>query len=286
MVVVRSAGPAELRFVPGYTDALSPDPDDWCVAVRRHLVLVPPTAALPRVGDVPGVRDLRNVGTLDGVPVWAGIAPPAGGCLAERSWKDIVTREGMPMAAVAVRGVYDVTWRATHRHCGGCGTSLESCAGFPTRRCPQCDLVPFVPQQLSPAVLVAVRRDDELLMVRHAGGSLVSSWALIAGFVEAGERLEDTVRREVWEEAGVRVDDVRYVDSQPWSLDDPGVLLVAFTAKWAGGEPAVDGTELTEARWVTRQALREFSTADLPPEYSFASRLVQDFAAAVDTVQR
>jgi NAD+ diphosphatase len=281
--VRREPEPSALRFVPGYLDTLTPRASDWCVAVRDDLVLVAEGRQLPRVGEVPVLDEPRHIGALDNVPVWAGLAPTGGHYLTERSWAEVVTHCGMPLAAVAVRGVYDVLWCARNRYCGGCGAPLAPCPGFPSRCCTRCNILPFVPQQLSPAVLVAVLREDHLLLVRHSSGPAASSWALVSGFVEAGECLEDAVRREVWEELGMNVGDVHYVGSQPWSLDDPGVLLVAFTANWTGGEPLVDSVELSEARWFTRQVLRQLPTASLPSRFSFAKRLIDDFRSGTLT---
>ena len=116
----------------------------------------------------------------------------------------------------------------------------------------------------------------ELLLVRHAQGP-TQLWALVAGFVEAGESLEAAVHREVAEEVGLTLRRPAYVDSQPWALTGPGTLLAGFTAEVTdpAAEPVADGTELTEARWFPVDAL----PAELPPAYSLSRWLIDAVAA-------
>jgi NAD+ diphosphatase len=153
---------------------------------------------------------------------------------------------------------------------------LADVPGETARRCPNCKL--YVPMQLSPAVLVAIRRPGppgepgQLLLVRHSYGA-TEVWALVAGFVEAGETLEQAVHREVAEEVGLRVDGLTYFGSQPWAMSGPGVVLTGFVAYAAdpAAEPVVDGHELTEARWFPLDALPEA----LPPTYSISRWLIE-----------
>jgi NAD+ diphosphatase len=281
-----------MRFVPGYRPAGGPDADDYCLLVAGDLVLIDPRGRPPRVraasaGDPAVVSTLRPIGDLDGVRLWAGAALPRStvASLAPVAWRDVVAThlDGQAEAAFAaavVRAVYDVRWCATHRFCGACAAPLEDSPGFATRRCTRCQLYAYVPQRLSPAVLVAVHdgAGDRLLLLRHAAGIVGQTWALLAGFVEAGEGLEDAVRREVFEEVGLDVDEVRYVGSQPWSIDDPGVLLAAFTATARSSTPRVDGVEVVQARWFTPAEVAVLPRSDLPGPLSYASRLIDAFA--------
>ncbi|PSK62011.1 NADH pyrophosphatase [Micromonospora sp. MH33] len=172
-----------------------------------------------------------------------------------------------------------VTWRRTHRWCGACRTELADVPGETARRCPACGLTGFLP--LSVAVLVAITRPgraggpDELLLVRHAYGP-TELWALVAGFVEAGESLEAAAHREVAEEVGLAIGRPTYVDSQPWAMSGPGTLLAGFTATVTdpAAEPVVDPRELTEARWFPVDAL----PAELPPAYSISRWLIDAVA--------
>jgi NAD+ diphosphatase len=262
-------------FAVGATAAGPPGPEDICLAVRgrRLAVLVGPAGdwRLPRVREISGTADPVPLGTLDGVPVW-GCAVPSeldDGCQVH-SWPAVAERLPPPLAALAGRAMQVMTWRRTHRFCGACTAELTEVPGEHARRCQRCDL--FVPMQLSPAAVTLVRRGaDEVLLVRHSYGA-TAIWALVAGFVEAGESLEETVHREVAEEVGLRVTGVRYLGSQPWAMSGPGVLLTGFTAYCAdpAAVPVADGREITEAAWFRLDALPE----PLPPAYSISRWLI------------
>jgi NAD+ diphosphatase len=168
-------------------------------------------------------------------------------------------------ARLAVRALHILEWGRTHRFCGRCGTASEETPGQLARRCPRCGLTSF--PRISPAVIVLVRRGDRVLLGRgnHLPAGLFSA---LAGFVEPGETLEETVCREIREEVGIEVADVRYVGSQPWPFPDS--LMVGFTAEHAGGEIRVDPAEIAEAHW--------FGLDDLPPvppPFSIARTLIE-----------
>jgi NAD+ diphosphatase len=121
-------------------------------------------------------------------------------------------------------------------------------------------------------VIVRVTRDDEILLAR--GRRFVRPvYSVLAGFVEPGESLERAVVREVREEVGIDVADVRYAGSQPWPF--PHSLMVAFEASYAGGELRLDERELVDARWFRRAQLPA-----LPPPFSIARRLIDDWVAS------
>ena len=211
---------------------LSPAPGDLGLVVSGTRLLTTPDGGLPRVGELPAETGWVPLGTLDGVPTWATeTADPsraatqrAGGRW--RSWRALAAELPEPVATLAGRAVAVVTWRRTHRWCGACRAALADVPGQTARRCPDCGL--YVPLRLSPAVLAAITRPGrsggptELLLVRHASGP-TELWALVAGFVEAGESLETAVRREVTEEvsAGPRTT-VDYFGSQPWAISRAG----------------------------------------------------------------
>ncbi|MEU4778862.1 NAD(+) diphosphatase [Micromonospora sp. NPDC023633] len=261
-------------FVPGADRSAAPAPTDLAVPVAGRKLLTTPDGGFPRVGDLPDYTAWVPLGTLDGVPAWAadldGAEDRPG-----RGWASLAAELPGPLAALAGRALTVVTWRRTHRWCGACRAELADVPGESARRCPGCDL--YVPIRLSPAVLVAITRPGpadrpaELLLVRHAYGP-TGMWALVAGFVEAGETLEAAAHREVGEEVGLALDRLTYFGSQPWAMSGPGVLLTGFTATAAdaGAEPVVDGRELTEARWFPLDGL----PAELPPAYSISRWLI------------
>lgn len=265
------------RFLPTAAATAPADRADLCLVVAGRKLLVAATGRFPRVSDLPADTEWVALGTLDGSPVWGAALPAADESMGTwHSWTALAPDLDEPLAALAGRALQVMTWRRTHRFCGACTAELVDVPGEHARRCPACEL--FVPMQLSPAVLVAVRRrgrtggSDDLLLVRHSYGP-TDLWALVAGFVEAGESLEEAVHREVGEEVGLTLDGLAYYGSQPWAMSGPGVVLAGFTASCADpdAEPVVDGRELAEARWFPLDAL----PADLPPAYSISRWLIE-----------
>jgi NAD+ diphosphatase len=137
-----------------------------------------------------------------------------------------------------------VHWQATNRFCGKCGTATVDKPGECAKQCPQCGWAVY--PSLSPAVIVAVVRDGALLLARESRFK-EGLYSVLAGFVEPGETLEECVRREVREEVGIEVSNIRYFGSQSWPFPDS--LMVAFTADYAGGEIDIDPGELIDAGW-------------------------------------
>ncbi|MDO8277170.1 MAG: NAD(+) diphosphatase [Burkholderiaceae bacterium] len=148
------------------------------------------------------------------------------------------------LLSVAGRGFQIAEWARTHRFCGACGTPTTHVAGERCTKCPACGHIAY--PRISPAMMVLVKRGDEVLLARHAN-SPTRFFTALAGFLEAGESIEDAVHREIFEEVGLRVRNVRYFSSQPWPF--PHSLMIAFTAEYDSGEIRVDETEIAEARW-------------------------------------
>jgi len=155
-------------------------------------------------------------------------------------------------------------WATTNRYCGRCATPTERVPGERCMRCPSCGLLSY--PRIAPAVIVLVRRGAEALLARGARFPL-PFFSTLAGFVEIGETLEETVAREIREEVGIEVKDARYFGSQPWPF--PHSLMVGFTAQWAAGDVRPDGKEILEARWFRADAL-----PTIPPRLSIARRLI------------
>ncbi|MFJ8577008.1 NAD(+) diphosphatase [Micromonospora sp. NPDC093277] len=271
-----AASTGRAGFVPGSDRSRPPAPDDLAVPVAGRRLLTSPDGWFHRIGELPAGLDWVPLGTLDGTPAWAAEPTDAEALPGRwRSWRGVAAELPEPLANLAGRALAVVTWRRTHRWCGACRSELADVPGETGRRCPDCGLTVFVP--LSVAVLVAITRPgraggpDELLLVRHAYGP-TELWALVAGFVEAGESLEATAHREVGEEVGLAIGRPAYVDSQPWAISGPGTLLAGFTATVSDpdAEPVVDAREITEARWFPVDAL----PAELPPAYSLSRWLI------------
>lgn len=142
-------------------------------------------------------------------------------------------------------------WYRNNRFCGRCGEPTVHDDKERMLRCPECGNLIF--PRISPAVIVAVTDGDRLLLSKYAGRSY-ASYALIAGYTEIGETLEQTVRREVMEEVGLRVKNIRYYKSQPWGVD--GNVLMGFYCDLDGDDTIrLDRNELALAQWHHRSAL-------------------------------
>ena len=168
---------------------------------------------------------------------------------------------------VAGRAYQIVDWDRTHRHCGQCGSPTQDKADERAKVCPACGVVSF--PRMSPAIIVAVVRDKTILLA-HAARFPGAMYSVLAGFVEPGESLEDCVRREVKEEAGVDLKNIRYFGSQPWPF--PNSLMVGFTAEYAGGEIHMDGKEIVDARWFAADSL-----PTIPDKISIARKQIDWF---------
>lgn len=173
------------------------------------------------------------------------------------------------------RAIQIVEWDRTHQYCGHCATPTTQLPHERAKRCPKCKLVNY--PRLSPAIIVLVSRGDELLLAR-AHRFPPGMYSILAGFVEPGESLEETVVREVREEVGIEVKDIRYFGSQPWPF--PNSLMIGFTATYAGGEIAIAPQELTEAAWFHKRNLPQ-----IPPRLSIARKLIDWFTADSTTAK-
>ena len=169
---------------------------------------------------------------------------------------------------LAGRAVQLVEWERTHRFCGRCATPTEPAPGERARRCPACGLLAF--PRLAPAVITLISRGDEVLLARGRNFP-VPMYSCIAGFVEPGETLEQAVHREVREEVGVELDEVRYTASQPWPF--PHSLMVGFEATWASGDIVIDEHEIVDAGWYRADDLPM-----IPPPLSIARTLIDRWA--------
>lgn len=145
-------------------------------------------------------------------------------------------------------------WHRRHRFCGSCGAPTEAREGGHVRQCldSRCNAQSY--PRTDPAVIMRVTDGDAILLHRQPGWP-AGQWSVLAGFVEPGETLEEAVAREVQEETGLTVDDIAYVGSQPWPY--PGSVMLAFTARAAGGVLCPDPHELEDARWFSRCELLE-----------------------------
>ena len=190
-----------------------------------------------------------------------------------RSPRGVVQTMNPEDAGLMVHAVALAEWLATYRHCPCCGARLRVASAGHVLRCQECGRQQF--PRTDPAVIMLVTDGERALLGRQ------DSWppgrySTLAGFVDPGESLEEAVIREVAEETSVRVGTVTYFGNQPWPF--PASLMVGFFASAASTEIVVDGNELSDARWFTREELKagaEEGTLVLPGGVSISRSLVE-----------
>ncbi|SDK91901.1 NAD(+) diphosphatase [Streptomyces indicus] len=177
-------------------------------------------------------------------------------------------------AGLMVHAVALENWQRMHRFCSRCAERTQIAAAGHIRRCPACGAEHY--PRTDPAVIMAVTDEEDRLLLGRQVHWPEGRFSTLAGFVEPGESIEQSVRREVFEEAGVTVGEVEYVASQPWPF--PSSLMLGFMARATSSEINVDGDEIEEARWFSRDELRAaFESGEVIPPYgiSIAARLIE-----------
>ena len=177
---------------------------------------------------------------------------------------------------ISGRAIQIIDWENNHQFCGRCGAKTVTMPGRRVKICPECGFKSFT--RISPSIITTITKAEEnengdienkLLMAKHSYHKGMG-YTLVAGFLEAGETIEDAVKREVREEVGVEVEDIRYFASQSWPF--PNSLMIGCTCKYKSGEIKVDGSEIVDAKWFSKEEI------DNPPlDISIFSRLVEDF---------
>ena len=164
--------------------------------------------------------------------------------------------------------VHLARWYELNRFCGKCAGRMINVKDERALSCPDCGLVVY--PRINPVVIVGITDGDRILLTK-AANSEYTNYALIAGFMEIGETFEDTVRREVMEEVGLKVKNIRYYKSQPWAFSES--ILTGFFADVDGNTlPVLDGRELSEARWFSRD---EINAENAP--FSLTWELIEKF---------
>ena len=244
--------------------------------IYRDSLLVQQEADGPRVllGVEEAVKLGANPGTIflglrDGAPVFGmGISAAAVEKLMARDDVAVTELRGMAMqgtvppeqlSAIAMAKSM-VTWHQRHGYCANCGTRTAMKEGGWKRECPSCKAEHF--PRTDPVVIMLVTSGEKCLLGRQKQ-FLPGMWSCLAGFVEAAETIEDAVRREIFEESGIRVTDVNYYMTQPWPY--PSSLMIGCTARAISQDIVIDRNELEDARWFTAdelQAMRKGVHAD------------------------
>jgi len=172
-----------------------------------------------------------------------------------RGLRSLFGRLEEPMLAIAGRAFQIADWARTHQFCGACGKPMSRAPGERAMKC-ACGHIAY--PRISPAMMVLVKRGRAILLARNVAVPAGGRMSALAGFLEPGESIEDAIHREVREEVGLEVKDLRYFASQSWPY--PHSLMIAFTAQYAGGDLKLAPDEIAEARW--------FGPGDRLPELS------------------
>lgn len=209
------------------------------------------------------------LGVLNGEDLWvcvltAGILPAHYQWLGLRSQLEILPAAGFQLAG---RAVQIAQWFYDHRFCGRCGQATQQDDIDRAKVCHSCELR-FYPR-ISPCMIVLVTRGDELLLAHHRRATRVV-YSTLAGFVEAGEGVEECVRREIKEEVGIEVGKLEYFRSQPWPF--PSQLMLGFFAEYATGEIEIDPVEIVDAKWFRYDQLPQ-----VPASASVAGQLIAHY---------
>ncbi|HET7633233.1 MAG TPA: NAD(+) diphosphatase [Burkholderiales bacterium] len=266
-------------FIPGLVAPAAREQSAWWFAFRGNEILTihnDDAIRIPAAVDscelcAQPLRELY-IGCYDHTHCFAlelpeNAEPPSGAAF--RGLRSLFDNLDDALVGLAGRAFELIEWDRTHQFCGSCGAPMTTRRDERARVCSGCGRVAY--PVVSPAMMVLITRGRELLLARKASFP-PHRYSALAGFVEPGETLENTVIRETREEVGVEIDHLRYFGSQPWPF--PHSLMVAFVAEYAGGEIRPDGLEIEAAQWFDADHLPQ-----LPPRISISRRLIDTVAA-------
>jgi NAD+ diphosphatase len=263
------------RYIPAITfESENKDYGYWFVFCVNKLLVkndepgIPYSRSLEELNLSP--LRMQYLGTLQGQPCYSAEVSPDTIAPEGMSFRELMSLYGVldeDIYLLAGRAVQIVRWDQQHQYCGRCGHKTETLQGERAKKCPACGFISY--PRLSPATITAVLKDNKILLTHYAAfrGNMHT---IIAGFVEPGETLEECVKREIQEEVGIQVKNIKYFKSQPWPY--PNSLMIGFTAEYESGEISVDNTEISEAAWYDLNSLPE-----LPPKMSIAREIIDWF---------
>ena len=267
----------ENQLIPSVNTPLKKaEPAWWFVFIGTGMIVAEEgeTVSIPLIRDMNklGLQPVREwyLGTLDGrhcycAEISENMSIPEG--MVTLGLRYLYGRIEEPFHKIAMRASHMIEWDRTYRYCNRCGREMDRAKGMNAKECAVCGFLSF--PRISPAVIVLIERDNRLLLAR-VNRFNTELYSVIAGFVEPGETLEETVRREIEEEVGIKVKNIRYFGSQPWPFPDS--LMIGFTAEYESGEIEIDKTEITDAGWFDPDEL-----PIIPGKISIARKLIDWF---------
>jgi NAD+ diphosphatase len=265
------------RLIPsGHPPSAKTEPAWWFIFAANKLMVQEDDElmSIPLIVDsaslgLSSIRE-RYLGTLAGSNCYCAEVSENGPIPSKMGFyglRYLYERLAEPLFGIAMKASHLMEWEETTRYCGRCGRKMVPAKEMNARECSGCGMMVF--PRISPAVIVLVERDGQVLLARSRRFT-ADFYSVLAGFVEPGETLEDTVHREIEEEVGIKVRNVRYFGSQPWPFPDS--LMIGFTAEYASGEIKIDRTEIIEAGWFYPDKL-----PTVPGKISIARQLIDWF---------
>ncbi len=253
----------------------------WIVAVIEGDVLVPshnslgPTSVAINSAQADGLKFFRERSLCIGQ--WQGIDCEVWELIPEAALSDgfvrvelrsLLAQSGDAEFSLTCRALQLLDWQAKHKFCGACGGPNQASETEHAFQCDPCDIRQY--PRISPCVIVAVIKDDKCLFARHPNWP-ENRFSTLAGFIEAGESAEQALHREVFEEVGIEIENIRYVGSQAWPY--PGQLMLGYIADAKTDNITIDGVEIAEANWHRYDKLPEV----IAPPTIMAGRLIEQF---------
>ncbi len=268
-----------MHFIPAVMPPAKESEQSWWFLFREYKLLIKQengAVSIPFLSrtDIKNLNPVRTqyLGKLNGNPCYSGelsdlAEPPPG--MAFRGLRELFESFEPEQFKLAGRAFQIVDWDRTHQFCSRCGAPVETKNDERAKICLGCGFLSF--PRLSPAIIVAVLKGSQILLA-HNNRFPNGFYSVLAGFVEPGETFEECVKREVQEEVGIGVKNIRYFGSQSWPF--PNSLMVGFIADYDRGEITIDGDEIQDAGWFKANNLPR-----IPGKISIARRLIDWFIA-------
>lgn len=269
---------------PGPMDLSAPEPRDADEALvfvihEQQLCIDPDRYQAPGLPRLPafllrGHPDYRFIGLLNGEPCY--VCRQADhelddGPLYPYSLRQLLGDLDDALFTMGARALQVLSWRTNHQFCSRCGAATEAHPRELAMICPACDYRQY--PRITPCIIALVT-DGEYTLLGRSSRFPEGFYSCLAGFMEAGETAEQAVHREIMEEVGVQVADLRYLQSQSWPF--PHSLMIGFHAAYAGGDICIDDDEIVDAQWFHHTAL-----PNIPPPGSIARVLIDDWRASL-----
>ena len=280
--LIHNARFAAASLAKHYPEPASP-PDDGCLWVvtldsKVRVIHDPDPTIVSKISPTRSgctVQFVQYLGRLESTPCYAGEISPSVGISGDAEFygvRDLFGKISDAEVALAGQAVQIIDYHRSTKFCGRCGAANQQLTTERAKICPQCNLVTY--PRLSPAIIVLVKNGNTILLVRSKNAPQ-GRLSLVAGFVEPGETIEHAVHREVKEETGITITNVRYLASEPWPF--PNSLMIGFEADYAGGELKPDGYEIETAGWFDRKHIPES-----PLKISIARSLIERWISRGD----